>query len=103
MYDTGWCSGCGKNIGEYREEGYCGECSTDYANADINKFIEYMNLHLISLMQDSEKLEKEMDTYEEFESNEWQALEIEDISNNGQIIATQHLLSVARDMLNTTH
>lgn len=65
----------------------------------MNEFIEYMKLHLISLEQDSEKLQAEMDTYEEFESNEWQSLEIEDISINGQIIATRHLLSVADDMI----
>ncbi len=63
----------------------------------MNEFIEYMKLHLISLEQDSEKLQAEMDTYEEFESNEWQALEIEDISINGQIIATNHLLSIAQE------
>ncbi len=63
----------------------------------MNEFIEYMKLHLISLEQDSEELQKEMDTYEEMESNEYQALEIEDISINGQIIATSHLLSVAQE------
>lgn len=59
--------------------------------------INYMKLHILSLEQDSEKLNKEMDTYEEFESNEWQSLEIEDISLNGQIIAMYHMLKVALD------
>jgi hypothetical protein len=63
-----------------------------------NSLIEYMKLHLISLEQDSAHLEKEMDTYEEFESNEYQSLEIEDISINGQIIATAHFLAVAKEM-----
>ncbi len=63
----------------------------------MNKLVEYMKIHLISLEQDSEKLQAEMDTDEEFESNEWQALEIEDISINGQIIATNHLLSIAQE------
>ena len=63
----------------------------------MNEFIEYMKLHLISLEQDSEALQAEMDTYEEMESNEYQALEIEDISINGQIIATNHLLSIAQE------
>ncbi len=58
-----------------------------------------MKLHLISLEQDSEELEKEMATYEEMESNEYQSLEIEDISINGQIIATRHFLSVVEDIM----
>ena len=65
----------------------------------MNKLVEYMKIHLISLEQDSEKLQAEMDLFEEFESNEWQSLEIEDISINGQIIATRHFLSVAKDMI----
>lgn len=65
----------------------------------MNKLVEYMKLHLISLEQDSEKLQAEMDLFEEMESNEWQSLEIEDISINGQIIATRHFLSVAKDMI----
>jgi hypothetical protein len=65
----------------------------------MNKLVEYMKIHLISLEQDSEKLQAEMDLFEEMESNEYQSLEIEDISINGQIIATRHFLSVAKDMI----
>jgi hypothetical protein len=68
----------------------------------MEEMIEYMKLHLISLEQDSEALQVEMDLFEEMESNEYHALEIEDISTNGQIIATAHLLSVARDILAKT-
>ena len=68
----------------------------------MQQLIEYMKLHLISLEQDSEKLQVEMDLFEEMESNEYQSLEIEDISTNGQIIATAHLLSVANDILAKT-
>jgi hypothetical protein len=64
-----------------------------------NQLIEYMKLHLISLEQDSEALQAEMDLFEEMESNEYQSLEIEDISINGQIIATRHFLSVAEDIM----
>lgn len=64
-----------------------------------NQLVEYMKLHLISLEQDSEKLQAEMDLFEEMESNEYQSLEIEDISINGQIIATRHFLSVAEDIM----
>ncbi len=64
---------------------------------DLNTFKEYIKAHIISLEQDSEELQKEMDTYEEMESNEYQSLEIEDISLNGQIIACYHLLGVLNE------
>jgi hypothetical protein len=62
---------------------------------DLNTLIEYMKLHLISLEQDSEAIEKAMDNYSNYEDDEYRQLEIEDISTNGQYIATAHLLSVA--------
>ena len=66
----------------------------------MNQLIEYMKLHLISLEQDSEKIEAQMNEFvEDFESDEYKELEIEDISNNGQIIATRHLLSVAEGIM----
>ncbi len=61
----------------------------------IESLIEYMKLHLISLEQDSAHIEKVMDEYENYEDDDYQQLEIEDISTNGQIIATAHLLAVA--------
>jgi len=65
----------------------------------MNKLLEYMNLHLISLEQDSEQVASEMDKIQDLNSDEYQTLEIEDISLNGQIIATRHLLSVAKGMI----
>jgi len=65
----------------------------------INQLVEYMKIHLISLEQDSEDLEKRMDAYSNYEDDEYRELEIEDISTNGQIIATRHLLSVAADIM----
>jgi hypothetical protein len=65
----------------------------------MNQFIEYMKIHLISLEQDSEELNNKMVTYEDLDSDEYRYLEIEDISLTGQIIATQHFLSVAEDIL----
>ena len=64
-----------------------------------SKFIEYMKLHLISLEQDADKIQAEMDKYEEMESNEYRALEIEHISLNGQWIGVNHILSVALDIM----
>lgn len=67
-------------------------------------FLEYMKLHLISLEQDSEKIQDEMSQFEyNMDSNEYETLEIEDISLNGQIIATRHLLSVATDIMNASN
>ena len=62
-----------------------------------------MKLHLISLEQDSEQVQKAMDAYSNYEDDAYRELEIEDISLNGQYIATQHLLSVATDIMNETN
>ena len=69
----------------------------------LNEMIAYMELHLISLDQDSEAHQKYMDSITEYDSDEWEEAEIEDISLNGQYIATQHLLSVAHDILRKTN
>ena len=68
-----------------------------------SKFLEYMKLHLISLEQDSEQVQKAMDAYSNYEDDAYRELEIEDISLNGQYIATQHLLSVATDIMNSSN
>ena len=68
-----------------------------------SKFLEYMKIHLISLEQDSERVQEEMDLIDDLDSDEYKVLEIEDISLNGQIIATRHLLSVATDIMNSTN
>ena len=69
----------------------------------MKELIEYMKLHLISIEQDSEKIEEEMSQFEyNMDSDEFKTLEIQDISVNGQIIATAHLLSVANDILAKT-
>ena len=61
---------------------------------DLNTFKEYIRLHLISLEQDSEELQKQMGFYDDYDSDEYKDLEIEDISLNGQMIACYHFLSV---------
>jgi len=55
-----------------------------------SKFIEYMKIHLISLNQDRENKDYK------FSANE--CLEL-----NGQIQATEHLLSVATDIMNSSN
>ena len=65
----------------------------------MNKFIEYTKLHLISLEQDSEKINLEMTNPAiDLNSEEYAYLETQDISTNGQIIATRHLLEVAKEL-----
>ena len=66
----------------------------------MDEMIAYMELHLISLEQDSEDHQRYMDSITEYDSDEWEQAEIEDISLNGQYIATQHLLRVAKEMTN---
>ena len=97
MRDESWCQSCGCSITYGQEE--CGDCANDGHYQDKIKLINYMKLHLISLEQDSEELAKEMDKYMNLESDEYKDLEINDISLNGQIFATRHLLSVAYDTL----
>ena len=47
------------------------------------------------------ELNKEMDTYEDLDCDEYKSLEIEDISLNGQIIAMNHILQIALDYQST--
>lgn len=66
----------------------------------MSQILEYMNIHLISLFQDAEMLQDKLDNFEgDLDSDEYRELEIADIINSGEIMATQHLLSVARDMI----
>jgi len=71
---------------------------SEYINRKT-KLIEYTKLHLISLDQDSEKLWNAMDLIDDLESDEYEELNIQDISIGGQIIATRHLLQTMEEML----
>lgn len=99
MYDESWCSSCGCSQPYSPDEVTCGGCATEQSDMQSTKLIEYIKLHLISLEQDSEKIQEQMNLIDDLESDEMRFLEIEDISNNGQIFATAHLLSVAADIL----
>jgi hypothetical protein len=58
----------------------------------MNTLIEYMKLHLISLNQDYDKF------YDEYlNTRDYDSSKIDNIK--GQIIATEHLLSVAESMI----
>ena len=65
-----------------------------------NELIEYMKIHLISLEQDSEKINSEMNAIDDWGSDEYKDLEIEDISLNGQMIGVSHILRHALDLQN---
>jgi hypothetical protein len=66
----------------------------------LNQMIAYMELHEISLLQDAEKLQDMMDSFDgDYDSDEYEELEIDDMHNTGELIATRHLLSVAHDIL----
>lgn len=67
-------------------------------------FLEYMKLHLISLEQDAEMLQDKLDSFQgDLDSDEYRELEIADIVNTGEMAATQHLLSVATDIMNSSN
>ncbi|NDB59098.1 hypothetical protein EB001_11670 [bacterium] len=63
-----------------------------------SKLIEYMKLHLISLMQDLEGLEDRMEKLD-MNSKDYVELDFEYNIKSGEIHSTRHLLSVANDIL----
>jgi hypothetical protein len=67
-------------------------------------FLEYMKLHLLSLEQDATMLQDKMDSFKgDLDSDEYRDLEMEDIVNTGEMRATNHLLSVATDIMNNSN
>jgi hypothetical protein len=67
-------------------------------------FLEYMKLHLLSLEQDATMLQDKMDSFKgDLDSDEYRDLEMEDVLNTGEMRATNHLLSVATDIMNSTN
>ena len=63
---------------------------------NLQQLIEYMKIHLISLEQDAAFLQKQIDEFEgNYESDEWEELQIADINNTGQMHGVQHILDVA--------
>ena len=60
-------------------------------------FLEYMKLHLISLNQDKDKFQID------YVDNENDDAIDEIVYLNGQILATEHLLSVATDIMNSSN
>ena len=67
-----------------------------------SQFLEYMKLHLISLMQDMEALEEQMEKID-MNSKAYTELDFEFNNLSGQTIATRHLMSVATDIMNASN
>ena len=67
-----------------------------------SKFLEYMKIHLISLMQDLEALEDEMEKLD-MNSKAYLELDFDYNIKSGEITATRHLMSVATDIMNSTN
>ena len=63
------------------------------------QLIEYMKLHILSLNQDLEQLSIQMDALDPA-SKDFAELDVEYNWTSGQVSATDHLLSVAADILN---
>ena len=96
--DESWCSDCGKSQPFSYTEVICGDCTSNAYETRANIVINYLNLHLIGLEQDSEDIHQKMDYVIDMNSDEYKDLEVMDISVNGQIIATAHFLKVAKEM-----
>lgn len=66
----------------------------------LEQFVEYAKLHLISLEQDASKIQHTLDNYVgDYDGDEYLQIESDDAINTGEMHATQHLLSVAQDIL----
>jgi hypothetical protein len=61
--------------------------------------IDAIQDYLTYLEDASRTIESSLDEINDMDSDEYRELEIEDISNNGEIMATRHLLSVVSGIL----
>ena len=99
MRDQSWCASCGAGMLYTEDENVtCYRCDQEEYNkieTKSSKFIEYMKIHLISLNQDLDSLDKS--------NNEILFIQGQILLIQGQIQATQHLLSVATDIMNSTN
>ena len=59
--------------------------------------LEYMKIHRISLWQDLNELELEMDLMD-INSDEYKFKDVEHISKSGQIIAMDHIIRYAQEL-----
>ena len=64
----------------------------------LNKLIEYMKIHKISLQQDQQEVQIKLDLIEDMNSWEYREQEIMDISLTGQIMALGHIIEYANEL-----
>ena len=64
---------------------------------NLEQLIEYMKIHVISLEQDCEEVNSQMDLIQDLNSDEYKVLELMDISLTGQIIGVRHIIKVAEE------
>ena len=62
---------------------------------NLQQLIEYMKIHIVSLEQDCEEVNSQMDLIQDLNSDEYKVLELMDISLTGQIIGIGHIIKVA--------
>jgi hypothetical protein len=100
MYDESWCASCGAGMHYTADESAeCGKCmleQTQDVTTKSSKFLEYMKIHLISLRQDWEDTLNRMPLKDD-------EYDPSDAYFEGAIAATEHLLSVATDIMNSTN
>ena len=65
----------------------------------IDQFISLLDTMYKELWNHSETLEKQLDSIDDMDSDEYKFKEIEDISNNGKILATRQIMSLAHAIL----
>lgn len=64
---------------------------------NLEQLIEYMKIHIVSLEQDCEEVNSQMDLIQDLNSDEYKVLELMDISLTGQIIGIGHIIKVAEE------
>lgn len=62
-----------------------------------DKLFEYIKLHHLSLWQDVEEIERELEEMEDMNSDDYKFKEIEYTSLTGQLIGVGHILRVANE------
>jgi hypothetical protein len=100
MYDESWCASCGAGMHYTADESAeCGKCmleQTQDVTTRSSVFLEYMKIHLISLRQDWEDTLNRMPLKDD-------EYDPSDAYFEGAIAATEHLLSVATDIMNNSN
>ncbi|NDB58648.1 hypothetical protein EB001_09395 [bacterium] len=104
MYDQSWCASCGAGMLYTEDENVtCYRCDQEEYNkleTRVSKLMEYIKVYVISLEQDSDRLEELKQNFSgDYDSEEYESLVLDDHYNTGELIAARHILSMARDII----